>query len=273
MYKYVIFDLDETLGTFVELSILWEFLQKNKNIRGQQSFNKLCELFATDYFRPGIFNALKYLMESKKKGLVKGVILYTNNTGSLEWLKNIISFLEKKSDAVGLFTELIPGFKPHIKGKYARRHYAKTYNEIIRCAKIEKSAKIIFFDDIYHHMMKNNNVKYIHVAPYFHMVPRETIIRKLQNTKTGFGHIDKKGIKTLNEYMYHFDIHYAPLYNSRAKACNSRVSKNDIYDPLCEFLTGESGTPRHKKSKSVKSSSKKSQKKKGSMKKKRVVYV
>lgn len=233
MLKYVVFDLDETLGFFTELSIIWDYLKKTEKIHGQDAFDKLCELFVDDYFRPGIFETLTYLMDMKNKGFVKEVVLYTNNTGSIDWLKHIILFLEKKSYSNGLFDKLVPGFNPYVKCKKCRTREEKTYEEIIRCASIPSSANIIFFDDIYHHMMNNPNVKYIRVPPYFHMVHSKTIIEKIQNPIYGFGVMNPNNIKLLYNSIHDFHVHY--LHYAKYQNKNT-VTPSDIYNPLYLFL-------------------------------------
>ena len=233
MLKYVIFDLDETLGFFTELSIIWDYLKRTTKHRGQNAFDKLCDLFVREYFRPGIFETLTYLMEMKNKGIVKEVILYTNNTGSIEWLKHIISFLEKKSDANGLFDKLIPGFNPYVKCNKCRTCEDKTYTEIIRCASIPTSAQIIFFDDIYHPMMNHPNVRYIRVPAYFQLVHTKTIIEKLQNTTFGFDDLKPNNFKLLQKSIHDFHVqylHYAKYNNKHI------ISRSDIYYPLYLFL-------------------------------------
>ena len=46
VYKYVVFDLDETLGYFTELGIFWDSLKSvlKKNLN-QIEFNKICDLY------------------------------------------------------------------------------------------------------------------------------------------------------------------------------------------------------------------------------------
>ena len=67
--KVVVFDLDETLGYFIEFGIFWdslkEYVNKNNidcNIN-QDLFNKILDLFP-EFLRPNIINILQYL---KKK--------------------------------------------------------------------------------------------------------------------------------------------------------------------------------------------------------------
>jgi len=223
--KYVVFDLDETLGYFTELGIIWNCVRKPPNkYHQQQLFNKLCDIFIKDYFRPGIFKALRYLKAQKN---VK-VILYTNNTGELSWLKLIINFMEHKSETIGLFTTIVPGFKPNVKGLNKRKTPIKTYYELIRCAKIPAQSHIIFFDDRLHQYMKHKNVTYNRVAVFYKALTPEHIIKTLNHNniniyKPEFVNI----INNLHNFYRNMNLHQGkrPIIHSV-----------DILTPLQHFL-------------------------------------
>jgi hypothetical protein len=251
MSKYVIFDLDETLGYFTELGVIWGCLQKLHRVSGQAAFNSLCSLFENDYFRPGIFSVLKYL--KSKESTVK-VVLYTNNTGSLQWLKHIISFLEERSEAEGLFSKIIPGYRKGLDGPRDRRTYEKTYREIIRCANIPKTAKIIFFDDVYHEKMVNQNVKYVQVKPYLKMNHSKTIIDKLQ--KSCFSFINYSTSMYLYECIHQFHYDYAN-HAYHANISKKNIDKNEISKALIEFLKTTNKTTKKRDSTSKRKTKKK----------------
>jgi hypothetical protein len=223
--KYVVFDLDETLGYFTEIGIIWNCLKTSYNISGQIYFDKLCETFEKQYFRPGIFKALHYLYKKKAK-----VVLYTNNTGELSWLKMIISYLEKRSNARGLFIEIVPGYKPGMKGPCARKSFDKTYPEVLRCAKLPPDSKLMFFDDQPHPGMKHPNVKYVRVKAYLHPIRPAHIIEILQ--KSYFQFLDYGTHSYIYKCIKNFHNHYiAQGYHYRS----SRVSDNDIIMYLRKF--------------------------------------
>jgi hypothetical protein len=79
--KIVVFDLDETLGYFVELSIFLESLNsyiKTEKIEyelDQNDFNEVLDLFE-EFIRPNIISVLNYLKYKKqtKAGLVDTLI-------------------------------------------------------------------------------------------------------------------------------------------------------------------------------------------------------
>lgn len=236
--KYIIFDLDETLGFFTELSVIWSCLQKIYNVNGQKSFDELCQLFEKEYFRPGIFETLNYLKQIENS---VNVVLYTNNTGSLMWLRHIISFLERRSNAKGLFNKIVPGFRPNLTGPYDRRTFNKTYDEILRCAEIPSDAKIIFFDDVAHPGMIHKNVTYIKVRPFSHPMRSSYIVEKLQ--KSYFGFIDYGTTIYIQNSIRRFHHEYAHYM----KHCgNTRVVKNDIFVRLRRFMKDTKKTMKKK---------------------------
>ena len=66
--KIVVFDLDETLGYFVEFGIFWDTLstyilknnKDNKDEPTQEDFNAILDLYP-EFLRPNIINILNYL--------------------------------------------------------------------------------------------------------------------------------------------------------------------------------------------------------------------
>ena len=69
--KLVVFDLDETLGYFVEFGIFWDTLclylsKNNKEEPTQEDFNHILNLYP-EFLRPNIINILNYLKEKKIK--------------------------------------------------------------------------------------------------------------------------------------------------------------------------------------------------------------
>ena len=60
MNKYIIFDLDETIGHFTQLGIFWDAIQVVLNKKLNQSYiNKLCNLYSK-FFRRGMFSIFKF---------------------------------------------------------------------------------------------------------------------------------------------------------------------------------------------------------------------
>ena len=96
--KVVVFDLDETIGYFLELGVFWETLllyTKPANILTQETFNNLLDLYP-EFIRPNIFTILKYLKRQKSSGLCRSVMIYTNNNGPPEWVHFIKNYIHEK---------------------------------------------------------------------------------------------------------------------------------------------------------------------------------
>jgi len=63
----IVFDLDETLGHFVQLGIFCDILEKyNKRKLTTNEFNELMDIFP-EFIRPNILKILLYLKKKKKK--------------------------------------------------------------------------------------------------------------------------------------------------------------------------------------------------------------
>ena len=181
--KIVVFDLDETLGYFVEFGMFWDALQnfikqqKISLIVDQILFNKVLDLYP-EFLRPNIINILNYLKQKKKTKSCNKLMIYTNNQGPEEWAQQIQSYFETKIK-YNLFDQIIKAFK--IKGKQVelcRTSHTKKHTDLIRCTKIPETTEICFLDDAYHDGMINDKVYYINLKPYIHDLPFEIMIER-----------------------------------------------------------------------------------------------
>lgn len=181
--KIVVFDLDETLGYFVEFGMFWDALQnfiKQQKISvtiDQNLFNKVLDLYP-EFLRPNIINILNYLKQKKKTKNCNKLMIYTNNQGPEEWAKQIQSYFETKIK-YNLFDQIIKAFK--IKGKQVelcRTSHTKKHTDLIRCTKIPETTEICFLDDVYHDGMVNDKVYYINLKPYVHDLPFQLMIER-----------------------------------------------------------------------------------------------
>ena len=117
--KIVVFDLDETLGYYVEFGMFWDafknFVKKQNlviNIN-QVLFNTILDLYP-EFLRPNILNILNYLKQKKHTNHCHKLMIYTNNQGPDEWAQQIQSYFETKLN-YKLFDQIIKAFK--IRGK------------------------------------------------------------------------------------------------------------------------------------------------------------
>jgi len=201
--KIVVFDLDETLGYFVEFGIFWDsssfYASKylNKEI-GQYEFNNIMDLYP-EFLRPNILNILKYLKNKKISKSCQKLMIYTNNQGSRKWINYIISYFESKLEGYKLFDQIITAFK--INGKqieFCRTTNNKTYNDFIRCTKLPINAEICYLDDTFYPEMAHDNIYYINIKPYVHDLAFNEMYKRFFESNIGKILIDKK---TMNHFI------------------------------------------------------------------------
>jgi hypothetical protein len=181
--RIIVFDMDETLGYFVELGMFWDALQNFymkhkmvnnemeektfhlKNATSSMHFCKVLDLFP-EFMRPDIIKIVEYIHSKKNNNNCDKLLIYTNNQGPKSWANLISSYFDyilKKQ----VFDKVIYAYK--VKGKHIeleRTTHDKTFDDLIRCSKMNKNTHICFLDDQYHPYMKNDNVYYVNVKPY-----------------------------------------------------------------------------------------------------------
>ena len=181
--KVVVFDLDETLGSFGQLGSFCMLLDDyyNDDNKAYSMFNELMDLYP-EYPRPYILNVLRYLLQKKKDGKCKAVMIYTNNQGERAWVEHIKTYFETKLKSK-IFEQIISAFK--VDGKVVevnRTTHDKTIDDFFRCTKLPKDVEICFVDDLFHPKMEDENVYYIHVKGYKHYLPSSVIIKRFLNS-------------------------------------------------------------------------------------------
>ena len=185
--KIVVFDLDETLGYFMEFGMFWDAFKeyvKHKQIKipiDQSLFNTLLDLFP-EFLRPNIINILNYLKKKKQKNHCDKLMIYTNNQGPIEWATHIMDYFENKID-YKIFDQIIAAFK--IQGKkveLCRTTHMKTHADLIKCTKLPENTQICFLDDVFYPDMSNDKVYYINVKPYIHDLKFDEMITRMLNS-------------------------------------------------------------------------------------------
>lgn len=185
--KIVVFDLDETLGYFMELGMFWDALKeyiKYKDIEqpiDQDLFNNILDLYP-EFLRPNIIEILNYLKKKKQKNHCEKLMIYTNNQGPLEWANYIINYFERKLN-YKIFDQIIAAYK--VQGKrieLCRTTHMKSHSDLINCTKISDATEICFIDDMYHPDMTNTKINYINVKPYVYDLEFNEMITRFINS-------------------------------------------------------------------------------------------
>lgn len=197
--KTIVFDLDETIGHFKQLYSLYQLIVQivSRPIE-QTEFNELLDLYP-EFFRVGIFSIFDLLYQKKRKGLVGGLYIYTNNKCEGDWVKKIAAYINSKVCRDGtLFDDLILAFKIRNRVVELRRTTeTKTYSDLIRCIMLpEEDVEVCFIDNTEYTRMFERKVFYILPSPYYHSLKNAEVMAR-------FSHIsfiaaaDKKRIEKL----------------------------------------------------------------------------
>lgn len=219
--KIVVFDMDETLGYFVEFGIFWEAINsyvKNQTdlpILDQFDFNDILDLYP-EFIRPNIYSILNYLKHKMICEELKGAMIYTNNQGPKIWVNLIKHFFEKKIN-YNLFIHIITAFK--VNGKQiemSRTTNDKTIDDFFRCTKLPSNTQICFLDDTYYPNMNSDNVYYIKVKPYVYDLPFELIIQRFIESKISEKFlIDEASKQSFYSYILSYMMQYNYLYTNK----------------------------------------------------------
>jgi hypothetical protein len=187
--KVVVFDLDETLGSFSEMESLWSgilsFTKMSTTIDGLlfDDFRQIMELYP-EFLRTGILSILSFLWEKKNADDTVKLYIYTNNQRPSSWAYLISNYLYLKVGPVAgncaLFDQIVAAFKIGDQIVETRRTTnQKTYSDFIRCTMLPKNAEICFIDNTYFSKMENDRVYYIQPKTYYHGLNYQTIIERL----------------------------------------------------------------------------------------------
>jgi len=180
--KVVVFDLDETLGHFVELGIFLDCLENIlKKKLSDKEFFELIDLFP-EFVRPNIIPILKLIVSKKKENVCSKIMIYTNNQGPKEWALRIKKYFEHKLKTQ-IFDQVIAAYQVHGKQvELCRTTHDKSYDDFLACTKLPKSTRVCFLDDQYHSKMEHDNVVYINLKPYWYTLPFDEMAKRYVQT-------------------------------------------------------------------------------------------
>ena len=186
--KVLVFDLDETLGSFSELQWIWNAMinyshskESQKSQNSQKAFLKTLIDIYPEFLRPGILHILEYLAQKKKKGECIAIFIYTNNQHPPPWTECIIDYfnqyIEEKTNNRPFFDQIIPAFKiGQEKIEWMRTSNDKSYEDFIKCSILPKHTEICFIDNTYFHSMIHPKVYYIQPKSYQHKLSNQDVI-------------------------------------------------------------------------------------------------
>jgi hypothetical protein len=164
--KIVVFDLDETLGYFTQISIFWDALE---HFYGHNLFNdkffELLDVFP-EVFRPNILKILDILHKKRLRKACYKIFIYTNNQAPKSWVTMLSEYMNKKLGYT-IFDYIIAAYK--IRGRQIepkRTSHDKSVTDLISCTNSPANVEICFVDDLYHPLMDKDNVYYINIKPY-----------------------------------------------------------------------------------------------------------
>ena len=177
MAKTIAFDLDETLGSFGDLYLLWVGIETyiSHEVDPSTLFRELLDLYP-EFLRPGILPILEFLSYKKSVGECSQIVLYTNNQCKPGWIEYILKYLDGK---VGqpVFDNTVCAFKIDNKlTNPSRTTQNKTFADLIRCTMLSRSAEICFIDNTYYEDMVHDRVYYIQPRSYEHPLSTDEII-------------------------------------------------------------------------------------------------
>ena len=184
--KYIVFDVDETLGYFSQLGAFMDAISfYNKDFSGSvfERFNEILDLYP-EFIRPKMIETLKYIYKKKITGKCNGVFIYTNNQGPRLWVQHIAKYFDYKvgnnrNNDTSLFDKIIAAYM--INGKVVepgRTSQNKTYDDLLRITGISPHAEVCFVDDLNHPDMRHENVLYLNVKPYVKTLPVAEMIQR-----------------------------------------------------------------------------------------------
>jgi len=254
--KYVVFDVDETLGYFSQLGAFMDAISfYNKDFSGSvfERFNEILDLYP-EFIRPKMIETLKYIHEKKLSGKCDGVFIYTNNQGPRIWVQHIANYFEYKIGNVErnnngerkhdqLFDKIIAAYM--INGKIVeqgRTSQNKMYDDLLRITGISPHAEVCFVDDLNHPDMRHENVLYLNVKPYVKTLPVTEIIERYLKSSLSIN-IASRNIKQFSQVIHermgsvrhqnninkiHLNLHNSNYISLNTPFETSTLSKDDI---------------------------------------------
>jgi hypothetical protein len=176
--KYIVFDLDETLGYFKQIHYLFSIIKKvdaSINIT-QPIFDAIMDLFP-ETLRPNILDVLLYL-KTKKEELTTYVIIYTNNKNQ-DWTNLIINYITAKICCPTFFDKIIGNSKQ----ESCRESKEKNLSDLFRCLDFTAGSRICYIDNEYFKGMQSKYTYYLKLDNYVNDIPNDKVVERFTESE------------------------------------------------------------------------------------------
>ena len=255
--KVVVFDLDETIGSFADLYLIWTAIFNTGIYTGptcktivQSIFNELLDLYP-EFLRYGILHILDFIRTKIQNGESHRIYLYTNNhcnfvaspdsrdttqPSPTEWIEMIIIYLNMKIGVTDtIFAKPICAFKIGSRIiEPLRTTRNKTHSDFLKCAVLPKNTEICFIDDTHHSQMVHNKVYYIQPPPYVHELTQLAIIDRFMvsslYTKLNTSQYNTKQFESI------FTINCQLLLPNTLLSKNDNNNNKEVYNKMMYYI-------------------------------------
>lgn len=182
--RVVALDFDETLGSFVDLEILWRTICLYTNDNPNIKLDDLFEIYP-EFLRYGIISILEFLSKKKQTGECYKIFIYTNNQSTTNWVRIVSNYFNNKINSKqNLFDQIIYAFKINNRRvELNRTSHHKTHSDFINCTLLPKKTAICFLDDVEYKDMKKERIYYIKPMAFRHALCTNEIIKRFLYSK------------------------------------------------------------------------------------------
>ena len=212
----------------------------------QNEFNKICDLYK-EFFRPGIFSIITFLLKKKRSSSKTKLLIYTNNQAPKDWTYKIKNYIEDRFNS-NIFDQVICAFK--VNGKrveMCRTTHSKTYNDLVKCTEAPKNSTFIFMDDQYHDKMRNELVEYLNIKPYTYHISFVDMINRLVKSDIGSDLIkDDKEVFKLNLLKEMKKYRFRVIKKNETELMVDKAVTKKMMLHLQKFLKGNNKTRKNK---------------------------
>jgi hypothetical protein len=247
--KMVVFDLDETLGYFTELSMFWDAIEGfyGHNLLPDKFFEVL-DTFP-EFTRPDILHILDYIHSKKVKNQCHRMLIYTNNQGPKSWVTMISDYFDAKL-GYKVFDQIIAAYK--VNGKQIepnRTSHEKSVKDLMSCAKTSANIEVCFIDDLYHPLMDQTNVYYINIKPYRCSIPFTEMADRYYDQVLSRNNLTSIKKPDFINYIVGFmkKYNYMVANKSVEEIRTDKIASKKLLENLTEFLVRKRIPPQTRK--------------------------